>query len=638
VSISPEQAKEYVREYAVTCCRFEAGTIIEPANLEDPAIIPDLADSGLLEIPENCLRIGEVLGGKFKTTVDALTPLTPDLVDGIKNIKEEEQEEIQEDVIEATSKSQDDIRTFNPEEALIPTSAARHQVKVHIGEGKDINIEFPLYIGTGEAELKESLYKPQKPQETEQNLEEKGELQEDKDEEKVIRKLVRKHFKIDEVKISDETKIMGTTLYIRKDAIKDAIASQELVTDLELDIITPDRYGEYSDTIMDVQPIAVKEEGQIGEGVTRVIDGAVVVVTGTDEAGVQIGEFGSSEGEMDRNILFNRPGSPDKGEILIKTKVTIKKGKNMERPGPMAAHRATDFITQEIREALKKADESLVVNIAEFVQKRRQGKPKVVIVKEIMGQGAMHDNFIMPDEPVGTIGSKANVDLGNVPVVVTPLQILDGCIHALTCIGPASKETSRHYWREPLVLQAMEDEEIDLAAVILVGSPQANSEKFYVSRLLGTTVEAMDADGAIVTTEGFGNNHIDFASHIEQIGMRDVAVVGMTFAGVQGQLVVGNKYMDAMIDLNKSRQGIENEILSNNCLTPEDAIRALAMLKAKIANEPIKKANRNYSPDVKINNINLIEKKTGREFEIPPNERSLKMSKKRREIYEKDEK
>src|SRR5699024_11197041 len=130
-------------------------------------------------------------------------------------------------------------------------------------------------------------------------------------------------------------------------------------------------------------------------------------------------------------------------------------------------------------------------------------------VKEIMGQGAMHDNFIMPDEPVGTLGAKANVDLGNVPIIVTPLQILDGCIHALTCIGPASKETSRHYFREPLVLETMDDENIDLIAVVLVGSPQANSEKFYVSRLLGTTVEAMNPDGAIVTTEGFGNNHID---------------------------------------------------------------------------------------------------------------------------------
>ncbi|NMR96526.1 D-proline reductase (dithiol) proprotein PrdA, partial [Vibrio parahaemolyticus] len=149
----------------------------------------------------------------------------------------------------------------------------------------------------------------------------------------------------------------------------------------------------------------------------------------------------------------------DYGDILIKTKVVIEKEKNMERPGPLAAHKATEVITKEIRIALKKADKDLVYKEETFLHKKRTGRKKAVIVKEIMGQGAMHDNLIMPYEPVGIDGAKANVDLGNVPVVVTPLQLLDGCIHALTCIGPASKETSRHYFREPLVLEMLNDEE-----------------------------------------------------------------------------------------------------------------------------------------------------------------------------------
>ena len=49
-----------------------------------------------------------------------------------------------------------------------------------------------------------------------------------------------------------------------------------------------------------------------------------MMVTGTDENGVQIGEFGSSEGILEENIMWGRPGAPDKGEIFIKTEVTIK--------------------------------------------------------------------------------------------------------------------------------------------------------------------------------------------------------------------------------------------------------------------------------------------------------------------------
>ncbi|OJT72156.1 hypothetical protein BM530_20885, partial [Clostridioides difficile] len=64
---------------------------------------------------------------------------------------------------------------------------------------------------------------------------------------------------------------------------------------MKLEIITPDKYETYSEAVLDIQPIATKEEGELGSGITRVIDGAVMVLTGTDEDGVQIGEFGSSE-------------------------------------------------------------------------------------------------------------------------------------------------------------------------------------------------------------------------------------------------------------------------------------------------------------------------------------------------------
>ena len=389
-------------------------------------------------------------------------------------------------------------------------------------------------------------------------------------------------------------------------------------------------------TVMDVQPIATKEgDDEIGHGTTRVLDGVVVMVTGTDDNGVQIGEFGSSEGYLDENIMWGRPGAPEKGEIFIKTEVIIQEGTNMERPGPLAAHSATDVITQEIREALKKVeDESLVVNTENFEQVRRPGKKKVVIVKEIMGQGAMHDNLILPVEPVGVLGARPNVDLGNVPVMVSPLEVIDGCIHALTCIGPASKEMSRHYWREPLVLEALHDEEVDLCGVLFVGSPQINAEKFYVSKRVGMMVEALDVDGAFVTTEGFGNNHIDFASHIEQIGMRGISVVGMSFCAVQGALVVGNKYMTHMVDNNKSESGIENEVLSCNTLCKEDAIRALAMLKAAMAEEEVAKPEKKWNPNVKANNIEMISKTMDKTIELVANEQSLPMSQKRKEKYD----
>ena len=616
MSITAETCKEHAKDPAVLCCRAEAGITIGPENLEDPTIFDDLVDSGLLNL-DGCLTIEQILGAKLTKTCDSLTPVTADVIDAVQV-----EAAPAEEVVEETAAPVAAVP------ATATTTVSGGTLKIHIGEGKDIDIELPMGIGTGAAQAVEV------PAEAVAAVE-AAPAAANNEEVTVVRTLTRKHFNITEVKRGPETKIEGTTLYIREGIEEEAVASQELVNSLKIDIITPEQYHTYSETIMDVQPIATKDgDDEIGSGATRVLDGVVMMVTGTDANGVQIGEFGSSEGYLDENIMWGRPGAPEKGEIFIKTEVVIKEGTNMERPGPLAAHTATDVITQEIREALKKLDESLIVDTEEFQQVRRPGKKKVVIVKEIMGQGAMHDNLILPVEPVGILGGKPNVDLGNVPVMVSPLEVLDGCIHALTCIGPASKEMSRHYWREPLVLEVLHDEEVDLCGVIFVGSPQINAEKFYVSKRVGMMVEALDVDGAFVTTEGFGNNHIDFASHHEQIGMRGVPVVGMSFCAVQGALVVGNKYMTHMVDNNKSESGIENEVLACNTLCHEDAIRALAMLKDAMAGTEVKKAEKKWNPNVKSTNVELISNVTGKPIELVANEQSLPMSAKRKEKYD----
>ena len=615
MSITAETAKAHANDPAVLCCRAEAGIVIGAENLEDPAIFDDLVDSGLLNL-DGALTIGQVLGAKLIKTCDSLCPLTADVLEGVAAAPVAE-EVAEEEVVEAPV-------------AAAPVAAAPVAggvLKIHIGEGKDIDLEIPVGALGGAAApaaapvaavAEVAAAAPAAAQEP-----------------KLIRSLTRKHFNITEVKRGPETKIEGTTLYIREGIEAECIESQKLVYDLKIDIITPENYHTYSETVMDIQPIATKEgDSELGTGATRVLDGVIMVVTGTDANGVQIGEFGSSEGYLDENMMWGRPGAADKGEIFIKTQVVIKEGTNMERPGPLAAHAATDVITQEIREALKKLDESLVVDTETFEQYRRPGKKKVVIVKEIMGQGAMHDNLILPVEPVGILGGKPNVDLGNVPVAVSPLEVLDGCIHALTCIGPASKEMSRHYWREPLVLEALNDEEVDLCGVIFVGSPQINAEKFYVSKRVGQICEMLDVDGAFVTTEGFGNNHIDFASHHEQIGMRGIPVVGLSFCAVQGALVVGNKYMTHMVDNNKSESGIENEVLACNTLCQEDAIRALAMLKCAMAGEDVKAAEKKWNPNVKSSNLEAIEAATGSKIALVENEQSLPMSQKRKEKYD----
>ena len=369
-------------------------------------------------------------------------------------------------------------------------------------------------------------------------------------------------------------------------------------------MIHPNERHIYTETIMDVCPIATKVEGELGEGITKVVDGVVFMLTGVDEDGVQVHEFGSSEGYLDEKMFFGHPGCADENDIIIRCHAVIERLSGMTRQGPFAAHKCQDYIVQAVREQLKGYEGEVVrEEICEDV--RRVGNPRVVLVKEIMGQGAMHDNVICPTEPCGIQGGQKNVDCGNVPIILTPNQVRDGSIHALTCIGPATKEMTRHYIREPLVEGLAADEELDLVGVICIGSPQVNDEKLWVSERLGSLLEAMDLDGCIITTEGFGNNHIDFIQHIGQAGKRDIPVVGVSFCAYQGQLVVGNEYATAMVEENMDKGGFENDIAGCSCVTPEVAARAIQMLKNRMAGVEIKPAEKKWNNDI-INNNNKI--------------------------------
>lgn len=151
-------------------------------------------------------------------------------------------------------------------------------------------------------------------------------------------------------------------------------------------------------------------------------------------------------------------------------------------------------------------------------------------------------------------------------------------------IGPSTKETTKHHFKDPLLDVISKDKDIDLLGVIIVGTPQSNKEKEFVGKRVATWIEGMRADGAIVSVDGWGNSHVDFANTIEEIGKRNIPVVGLSFIGIQAQFVVKNKYMDTIVDFNKSKEGIETEVVGENNVSVLDAKKSLAFLKLKMRN------------------------------------------------------
>mgnify|MGYP004731199349 FL=1 len=94
--------------------------------------------------------------------------------------------------------------------------------------------------------------------------------------------------------------------------------------------------------------------------------------------------------------------------------------------------------------------------------------------------------------------------------------------------------------------------------------------------------ECMRADGVIISCDGWGNSHVDYTNTVEQIGERGIPVTGITFNGTVAQFVVVNDYLDAIIDINKSADGTERDVVGENNMTRLDCLKAKALLKLKM--------------------------------------------------------
>ena len=583
MSITKETLQQHLKDPAIFCCCREKGLVISEADLEDPGLFDDMEEAGLLALSPEGLRIEQVIGSTLLTDVEALTPITKEVVDKVNDCEEAAEPETPAAPEPAEAEKPPVIRTMTGGNGMI-----------HIEIDKASNLEgFKLDVPVGGGVAVPAVVEAPEAPASDESIK------------KVIRTLIKKHIKITDVEIGDTTSIKDGKITIDGSIVDKAVKEDPLCKSLALDVIYPDKRHVYTETIMDVCPIATKVEGELGEGVTKVADGVVFMLTGVDEDGVQVHEFGSSEGYLDEKIYFGHPGCADENDIIIRCHAVIERKTGMSRPGPFAAHKCQDYIIQAIRNELKKYDGE-VIREETCEDIRRSGNPRVVLVKEIMGQGAMHDNVICPTEPCGILGGQKNVDCGNVPIMLTPNQVRDGSIHALTCIGPATKEMTRHYIREPLVEGLAADQELDLIGVVCVGSPQVNDEKMWVSERLGSLLEALDIDGCIITTEGFGNNHIDFIQHIGQAGKRGIPVVGVSFCAYQGQLVVGNEYASAMVEENMDKGGFEDNVAGCSCVTKEVATRAIQMLKNKMAGVEIKPAPKKWNNDVINANNKLL--------------------------------
>lgn len=246
------------------------------------------------------------------------------------------------------------------------------------------------------------------------------------------RRLVIKTFAITDVRLADQCRIDQQTLEVSLAGIEKMITKEQLISRLTVEIIPPGEHQRWTNSIMDIIPISTKVLGVLGEGITHTLTGVYVMLTGVDEEGQQLSEFGSSAGSLHEKLCLNRAGTPAAEDFIISFNVILKAGAGFERSGPLACHRVCDSFIQGIRDVLKRCAGDLCTEKHVFYDQIKPGKKRVAIVKQIAGQGAMHDNLLLPKEPSGFSGGRSIIDMGNIPIILTPNEYRDGALRAMT--------------------------------------------------------------------------------------------------------------------------------------------------------------------------------------------------------------
>lgn len=250
-------------------------------------------------------------------------------------------------------------------------------------------------------------------------------------EEQKLRRLVRKDFAVTSVEFGDRTEIDRGILRIRKGIEKAFLSQEKRIKDIKVSILRPGENDFFVNSNLDYSPIACKVRGELGEGVTHLLTGVTVMLTGVEDgSGFRPSNIGSSEGIFKNQVVLDRAGTPASDDYILHVDILFEEGEGRTAEGIMAAHRITDRIVQEIRKELAGL-ENMKYTREEFYDVARPGRRKVILVKIVSGLGNMYDTAMFPYEPGGFLGAHNMMDSKNIPYMITPNQCRDGVIHSL---------------------------------------------------------------------------------------------------------------------------------------------------------------------------------------------------------------
>lgn len=245
----------------------------------------------------------------------------------------------------------------------------------------------------------------------------------------ILKTLTIKVFDFNEVVMADNIKIEEKTLSIDNNINTQAY---EDLKEVKVSLLKPHERNVNVNTILDFIPISTKVYGNLGEGITHTMVGVYILLTAREDSGKQYFNFGTCHGVLKDIIIPNQIGTISDEDFLIHIDIISEDNSKDPRKTVYNIHKLADSYIQRIRDVLKGIDATKCSESHVFHEKNNKTGKKVVMIKQIGGQGAMHDNLILPKEPSGVEDAQSIIDLNNMPVVISPNEYRDGAIRAMT--------------------------------------------------------------------------------------------------------------------------------------------------------------------------------------------------------------
>ncbi|SFH67300.1 glycine reductase [Tindallia magadiensis] len=308
-------------------------------------------------------------------------------------------------------------------------------------------------------------------------------------------------------------------------------------------------------------PGIIGQQSTVGQGITKILEGAAVVTVG------------HLQGTQDGIIDMSGPGaaySPfsKTHNLLISCEpVPGLRNESFDEALRLAGLKTAHYIGEACQQESPQVKTTYETLPIEEQKQQYPNLPNVGYVYMLQGQGLFYDTYFY--------GKPARDML---PTYLYPTEVMEGAIVNGNLMIACDRNTTYHHLNNPVIedLYAAHGKEINFCGVIVTNQPTTLKGKENASDLTAALAEELGLDGVIISKEEYGNTDADLMMNCRKLEEKGIKTVLITdeFAGQDGtsqSLADADPKADAIVSTGNANEAVllpqMERIIGNSAIT-----------------------------------------------------------------------